>query len=100
MFVMTEDGRHMDRREIDKVERRLAEVLDEKRRETMGYVVLTVLLTPFFVALAALIVIGIAGYIFIRVRVAFDLDAATFFTTVSAFLAYVVVFVLVHSGPR
>ncbi len=88
----------MNEPDVDVVQRRLAQVLEQERREAMGYVVLTVLLTPAFVVVAALIVSGIAGYIWLKDGTAFDLDPVTFYTTVNVFLAYVIASVPFSGG--
>lgn len=85
---------------VENVERRLAEALETERREALAYAVLTVALTPAFVAIAALIVTGVAGYIFWRDGSAFDLDPVTFYTTVNVFLAYVIASVPFGCGRR
>jgi hypothetical protein len=90
----------MNEPDIDEVERRLAEVLEKERRGAMVYAILTVALTPVFMAVAALVVTGVASYVFLRHRAAFDLDPMVFYTAVNVFLAYVIVFVLVNSGSR
>ncbi len=90
----------MDESDVDIVQRRLAAVLEKERRGAIVYVVLTVALTPVFVAVAALVVTGVAGYVFLRDRAAFDLEPMVFYTAVNVFLAYVIVFVLANSGSR
>ncbi|MBN1360842.1 MAG: hypothetical protein JW993_09630 [Sedimentisphaerales bacterium] len=80
----------MNDRNVDVVERRLADMLEKERREVLVYVVFTVALTPAFVAIVALIVTGVVGYTFLNEGSAFDLKPLTFYTTVNLFLAYVI----------
>ncbi|MHC4115925.1 MAG: hypothetical protein ACYSWO_00310 [Planctomycetota bacterium] len=49
---------------MGQIEQRLVAVLRRQRREAIGYSVLTVLCTPFFVALIGLAVVIIIAFIF------------------------------------
>jgi hypothetical protein len=80
--------------DMEAVERRLAAVLERERRDAMVYTVLTVLATPVFVAMAALVVMAAAGFLLSRVPGVEIQDAVAFYTAANAFLAYMIVFVL------
>lgn len=85
--------------DIETVERRLAAVLARERRDAMAYMVLTVLATPVFVTMAALVVTAMAGFLLSRVPGVEIRDAVAFYTAANAFLGYMIVFVL-FSGRR
>ena len=80
------------------VETRLAAVLEKERRDAIGYAVLTVLCTPFFVVLISLVVMFIIGLVF---RYSYHYwNAKTFYTVINLFLASMAVFVLWGANPR
>ena len=81
---------------METVERRLAAVLEKERRDAIGYTVLTVLATPLFVAMAALVVMMATAYVFHLQGVQIP-NATAFYTATSAFLAYMIVFVLINA---
>lgn len=87
----------MDKPDIRQVERCLVVVLKKKRREAIGYTVLTVLCTPTFVVLASLVALVLLGGV---MRYAdYDVDARGIYTGINVFLAYMMVFVLRYSNP-
>ena len=88
--------------DIARVERHLAAALEQERRDAVTYTILTVLCTPAFVALAALVVTFVVafvmGYVFGRFHYRFESEVLAFYTVVSMFLGYMLVFVLVNSS--
>lgn len=84
--------------EIETVERKLARMLETERRDAMVYTALTVLATPVFVAIAALVVMATAGFVLTRLHGVRIASAVAFYTTTNAFLAYMIVFVLVNAN--
>ena len=53
----------VDQPEMRQVEERLVSVLEKERRDAIGYTLLTVLCTPFFVVLAGLVALALVGFI-------------------------------------
>jgi len=80
--------------DMETVERRLAAALERERRDAMAYTVLTVLATPVFVTMAALVVMAAAGFLLSGVPGVEIRDAVAFYTAANAFLGYMIVFVL------
>jgi hypothetical protein len=80
---------------MGQIEQRLVAVLKKQRREAIGYSVLTVLCTPFFVALIGLAVMIMIAFIFSDAR--YDMDARAFYACTSLFLATMAGFV--YRGP-
>ncbi len=76
--------------DMDRITQHLEAVLVKERHKAMEYTFLTVLCTPAFVVLGALFVAFVAAYIVSQSPRRFDLDAMTFYTAVSVFLAYMV----------
>jgi hypothetical protein len=76
--------------DMDRITRHLEAVLAKERHKAMEYTFLTVLCTPAFVVVGALFAAFVAAYIVSHSPRRFDLDAMTFYTAVSAFLAYMV----------
>ncbi len=94
---MTTDGKHMDKRDIDKMERRLAEALKKERHEAIGYALLAVMLTPAFAVVAWFIVIGMAGLVHRGLNTA-SLSLVAFYTALNVLLANMAAFVFFYSG--
>jgi hypothetical protein len=76
--------------DMDAITRHLEALLAEERHRAMEYTLLTVLCTPAFVVVGALFAAFVAAHIVSRSPGRFDLDAMTFYTALSAFLAYMV----------
>jgi hypothetical protein len=76
--------------DIHKVAQHLAVVLAKERHKAMEYTLLTALCTPAFVVVGALFAAFVAAYLVARSPGRFNLDAMTFYTAVSVFLAYMV----------
>lgn len=87
----------MNEPDIRQVEQRLTAVLKKEHWEAIGYTVLTVLCTPEFVALASLVVLVVLCYVLYWGD--FELNAASIYTGINIFLAYMLVFVLKYSNP-
>ncbi len=83
---------------IEAIERNLAAMLEKQRRDAITYTVLIVLATPVFVAITALAVVALSGYVLMHLWRSTVPNTILFYTGVSAFLAYMIVFVLVHSS--
>jgi hypothetical protein len=76
--------------DMDAITRHLEALLAKERHRAIEYTLLTVLCTPAFVVAGALFAAVVAAYIVSHSPRRFDLDAMTFYTAVSAFLAYMV----------
>ena len=87
----------VDQPEMGQVEKRLAVVLEKERRDAIGYAVLTVLCTPFFVVLMSLAVMLMIAVIFQHAD--YDMNAKTFYTCINMFLGSMAVFVMRCSNP-
>ncbi len=87
----------VDQLDMRQIEKRLAAVLEKERRDAIGYAVLTVLCTPFFVVLISIVVMVILFFILERVN--YDIGAKGFYTCTSMFLGSMAVFVLRGSNP-
>lgn len=83
--------------DIEQIERQLSIVISEKRREAIGYTVLTVLCTPAFVLLGSLVFLLVLAYVFRFVD--YDVDARGLYTGMNIFLAGMLILVLRSSNP-
>ncbi len=77
--------------EMRQIEQRLAAVLKKERRDAFCYTLLTLLCTPFFVALISLAVMIMVAYIFQFAD--WDISARAFYICLSLFLATMATFV-------
>jgi hypothetical protein len=82
----------MQQPDIVKVERHLAAVISEKRREAIAYTILTVLATPAFVILFSLVV----GIVFADIfsRTGYDSEGPAIYTGLALFLGYMLISIL------
>lgn len=87
----------VDQPEMRQVEQRLAVVLEKERRDAIGYAVLTVLCTPFFVVMMSLAVMLVMALIF-RHSDCYA-NAKTLYTFINIFLGSMAVFALRRSNP-
>jgi hypothetical protein len=87
----------MNEPDIGQVEKRLAAVIREERREAIGYTLLTVLCTPVFVLAASLVAVLVFGYVLSSVD--YNVEARGIYTGINVFLAYMLIFVLRRSNP-
>ena len=83
---------------IEAIERNLAAMLEKQRRDALAYTVLIVLATPVFVAIIALVVMTMVGFVVTHLHGVRITNAVAFYTTTNAFLAYMIVFVLVNAN--
>ncbi len=80
-----------DKVDMQQMEPRLATVMKKERRDAICYTLLTLLCTPFFVALVSVALMIMIAFIF---RYAdFDINARTFYVCLSLFMATMATFV-------
>ena len=86
----------MSELEITQVEKRLADVISEKRRKAISYTVLTVLCTPAFVLLGSVVIFFVMAHIF---RIAhYDINTKGLYAGFNIFLAVIFILMLVYSN--
>lgn len=82
--------------EITELEKRLGDVISEKRRKAISYTVLTILCTPAFVLLGSLVIFFVMARIF---RIAqYNIDAKGLYAGFNIFLALIFILMLVYSN--
>lgn len=87
----------MSELEITQVEKRLEEVINQKRRKAISYTVLTVLCTPAFVLLGSLVILFVLIYVFQFTD--YNVTVRGLYTGVNIFLAGMIILVLRCSNP-
>lgn len=83
----------MNSPDIGQVEKKLTTIVEKERKEAIGYTLLIVLCTPFFVVLASMIGMFILLLIFGQSDYDYDLNASGIYTGVIIFLALMLSFV-------
>ena len=80
--------------DINQIEKRLSDILEKERREAIGYAVLTVLCTPFFVVITAILPLLIVGFVLHGVGPNKEITADRVYTLINCFLALMLLIVL------
>ena len=81
--------------DINQIEKRLTEIIEQERKEAIGYAVLTILCTPVFIAFAGAIVLLILASIFPFITD--NITVIGIYTVLNCFLGYMLLFALYNS---